>query len=42
LRAGGKLAETDLFLIEEKGAAMGEENLQRYGAEPPRITPDPI
>jgi curved DNA-binding protein CbpA len=42
LRAGGERAETDLLLIEEMPAAMSAENLQRYGVEPPEITPDLI
>jgi len=42
LRAGGERAETDLFLIEETDAAMSAENLQRHGAEPPKITPELI
>src|SRR2546428_1781979 len=42
LRAGGERAETDLFLIEEMDSAMSMENLQRYAAEPPAITPDLI
>jgi curved DNA-binding protein CbpA len=39
LRAGGERAETDLFLIEEMDAVMNAEKLQRYGVEPPEITP---
>jgi len=42
LRAGGERAETDLLLIDEKDAAMSAEKLQRYGVEPPAITPDLI
>jgi curved DNA-binding protein CbpA len=42
LRAGGERAETDLLLIEEMDAATSVENFQRYGAEPPEITPDLI
>lgn len=42
LRAGGERAETDLLLIDETGAAMSAEKFQRYGVEPPAITPDLI
>ncbi len=42
LRAGRERAETDLFLIEEMDAAMSAEKFERYGVEPPGITPDLI
>ncbi|MGH9751358.1 MAG: J domain-containing protein [Blastocatellia bacterium] len=42
LRAGGERAETDLFLIEEMDDVMSAEKIERYGVEPPEITPDLI
>jgi curved DNA-binding protein CbpA len=42
LRAGAERAETDLLLIDETGAAVSAQKFQRYGAEPPEITPELI
>jgi curved DNA-binding protein CbpA len=42
LRSGIERAETDLFLIDERGTSINPATIQRFEAEPPPLTPEMI